>query len=76
LQVQVGAVEDQVKALNQEVRSIRQSIQRFDGFLNGLRRLLSATLEEEAEATPAVETSESATPDPEITVIPLATPTP
>lgn len=76
LQVEMGALEDRLEALRAELRDVRQATQRFETFLTGLRRLLGQTLEPEAEATRAPSRPRSLTPPPNVTIIPLATPTP
>lgn len=84
------ALEDQVAAIDEQVVTLRRATARFDTFLLGLRQLLDET-DSGAESSqpmegtptstpwvPATPTASEATPTPasQVTVIPLATPTP
>lgn len=65
--------EAQLRTLGRKVEAMSGSVERFDLFVNGLRNLLNRLLEEQnPTATPWV----TVTPNPEVTVIPQATPTP
>jgi competence ComEA-like helix-hairpin-helix protein len=86
----VTALEDQVDAMDEQVVALRRTAARFDQFLLGLQQLLDETAlgaesPQTREATPTrtpwitptpTATEASATPSSEVTVIPLATPTP
>jgi chromosome segregation ATPase len=84
LKIQLGAMESQLAALGEQLLAVRRATQRFDTFLNGLRQLLLESQEEviDASPTPDLEPASTApassdtTPEPMVTVIPLATPTP
>ena len=79
----LGDTETQVELLNRKVEILDESIQRFDAFLAGLQALLNASLGTVPPAPtpyitpmPSPTAWETPTVRPEVTVIPLATPTP
>lgn len=74
LQAQVGVMEEQVANAVEQVDRMYDIAARFDAFLSGLQELLNRTGESSPKTTPA--TSETSTPEPVVTIIPLATPSP
>jgi hypothetical protein len=79
VQGQMAAMEERVTTLGEEIEAVRRSAQRFDDFLNGLWELLSAVrpaLESPSTEPAAPSGLDTPTPQPMITVIPLASPTP
>jgi len=87
LERRLSDTETQIAYLNQRIEILAESIQRFDEFLSGLQALLNQSLDTVAPTpTPWVtpDNAPSATPTawetrvprPQVTVIPLATPTP
>jgi len=87
LERRLSDTETQIAYLNQRIEILAESIQRFDEFLSGLQALLNQSLDTVAPAptpwvTPANGPSatptawETRVPRPQVTVIPLATPTP
>lgn len=84
---QIGDVEARLGTMSDELAEAQEAVTRFDGFLTGLRELLS---EEGATEAPGLATMTpmaggptgtatpvaTATPRADVTVIPLATPTP
>jgi len=76
---QMAVMDEQLTAMSGQLETLEQAAARFDAFLEGLRRLL-ADAERLGGATPtpfATPTAGgAATPKPDMTVIPLPTPTP
>jgi competence ComEA-like helix-hairpin-helix protein len=79
----LAAVEERLAIVSREVRTLRQTAERFDAFLNGLRELLGEAGGPSRPAPTVTRTPfptptpwETPTPKPDLTVIPLATPTP
>jgi competence ComEA-like helix-hairpin-helix protein len=87
LERRLSETETQIAYLNQRIEILTESIRRFDEFLSGLQALLNQSLDT-ASPTPtpwitpvntpsATPTAwETRVPRPQVTVIPLATPTP
>ncbi len=84
LQAEVGAMQAQLEAVSDELDQVQQDTRRFGGFLGGLRDLLDQSVAPQSEATAVWPVRSTATPrstsqptpQPAITVIPLATPAP
>jgi competence ComEA-like helix-hairpin-helix protein len=80
LQARVGFVEEQMATAIEQVERMRGVVSRFGAFLVGLQELLDQSAESWPSPTRAPPstpiTSEPSTPQPVVTVIPLATPTP
>ena len=87
LERRLSETETQIAYLNRRVEVLTESIRRFDEFLSGLQALLNQSLDAAAptptpwvtpvnppRATPTA--METRVPRPQVTVIPLATPTP
>jgi chromosome segregation ATPase len=70
-------VEEQLAGLNQRIETVQQAAERFDAFLDGLRGLLIGTGGMDRGTSPLGSSAEQTpTLRPQVTVIPLATPTP
>lgn len=91
LGTQIGDVEARLGTMSDELAEAQEAVTRFDGFLTGLRELLSeaeapdesateapglATMTPMAGPTGTATPATTATPRADVTVIPLATPTP
>ncbi|MGD8474146.1 MAG: helix-hairpin-helix domain-containing protein [Anaerolineae bacterium] len=87
LERRLSDTETQIAYLNRRIEILAESIQRFDEFLSGLQALLNQSLDTAAptptpwvtpvNAPSATPTAwETRVPRPQVTVIPLATPTP
>jgi prefoldin subunit 5 len=73
VQAQVGELGDQIASMDEELQSLSKAAERFGAFLDGLRDLLS---ESGTTSVPTRTPLATVTQEPEVTVIPLATPTP
>ncbi len=79
LEQEMGAMEERIDAMDEDVQSLIEAAGRFDAFLEGLRQLLGESDQAgSSDLTPFPTPTAWQTPTPamEMTVIPLATPTP
>jgi competence ComEA-like helix-hairpin-helix protein len=82
LQAQATAMAERLDALQSHLDTLGKESQRFRAFLTGLQQLLNQPIETQPDATPISPLLSTPTPRPtsvlrpQITVIPLATPTP
>ncbi|MGD8794883.1 MAG: helix-hairpin-helix domain-containing protein [Anaerolineae bacterium] len=85
LEEDVATLENQIEVVGEELVALEETVDRFDAFLEGLRALLDETTADSPVQTPARPTptpwwtptpTNAETAEPDVTVIPLATPTP